>query len=591
VPDSAHGVTAQAELAEAGAPTGCWLPDETLFSIASRYHRLAGNRWASTTCEALFGHPRIGSAHDLPARIDEFAARTRGRLGTSTDIVWRRTILPFFLPYRSPAVAADAIAAMRGSGIASLKFRLGLLTSRFRADLPLKSCRACIERDIAAYNSAYWHRQHQLPGVWICPIDGCRLHRHEIKVSGQGKFEWVLPDDLPERQGPTNWSPEIRDRLERLASASQALGSMPPGYHLDTAIVANCHSRALALTGLLGPGNRLRLDELGEAYAAFATGLQEVPELATVPSDPAAARTQLSRMFYRPGDGAHPLRQLLLTIWLHGTWAKFEEAYDGLAAASGPLTADPKANSATVTAHARDPRVAIATTAVTEHERSPTSVAKELGVDVSTVVAWLASEGIAANRRPKKLKPPVFEAAVRLLETGASKAAVASQAGVSASTVTKLLRTQPGLRARWNDAKLSATRAEHRKAWQDLMGQNPLSPTPILRAVAARAYAWLYRNDRAWLSASIVARGTLPQSSAVRVDWDARDQALAAAVRRTAEQICASTGRQRCTVAAICVAVPDLRAKLGALDRLPLTARAIREVTWQRRRSTDTKLL
>lgn len=583
----------QHELEVAVAPTGGWLPDETLFSIASRYHRIAGHRWASTTCLALFGHSRIGSAHDLPARVDEFAARTRGRLGDSVSIIWRRTVLPYFLPYRSPAVANDAIAAMRGTSIGSLKFRLGLLTSRFRANLPLKACCACIERDITDYNVAYWHRQHQFPGVWVCDIDGSRLHQYEIKVSGEGRFDWVLPDDLSaEVEGrPSTWPEGIKDRLARLAQAAQALGRVPYGFHFDTSLEGRCHHQALSSRGFLGRGGRLRLDELAESYFEFAAGLQLIPELSTLPSDKAMARTQISRVLYRPEAGTHPLRRLLLTVWLHGNWETFADLYRSLGSERACPQDDPEPHTPNATVRAVDPRISEATKAVKEQGLSPTAVARKLGVDVSTVIAWLAIEGIATDRRPKKLKPPIYAQLIRLIEDGASKSTATAQAGVSASTITKLLRSEPGLRARWNASRLSATRTEHQKTWQDLLELNPSSSTPVLRAVAAKAYAWLYRNDRAWLSASIAARASLPQRPGTRVDWDARDDCLATEVRKAAEQICAITGRQRCTVAAICASIPELRAKLGAMDQLPRTARAIGDATWPRRRHENGTLL
>lgn len=122
-----------------GIPT--WLPDETLFSLCSRYHSLSGNQSASTTCQQLFGHAQFGTAHDFPSKVGEFATRTRGELGTAESIVLQRSLLPYYLPFRSEADQVDALDAMLGRGIGSLKFRLGILTSRFRANHPLKACR------------------------------------------------------------------------------------------------------------------------------------------------------------------------------------------------------------------------------------------------------------------------------------------------------------------------------------------------------------------------------------------------------------------------------------------------------------------
>jgi hypothetical protein len=60
-------------LVEPGLPHA-WLPDETLFSLCSRYHRASGNQLPTTTCKALFGHKLQGAAHDFPARLNHFCA-------------------------------------------------------------------------------------------------------------------------------------------------------------------------------------------------------------------------------------------------------------------------------------------------------------------------------------------------------------------------------------------------------------------------------------------------------------------------------------------------------------------------------------
>ena len=80
-----------------------WRPEETLFSLASRQHVLSCNALAADTCRALFGHAQCGSAHDLPSRIDVFVERTAGAFGSAESIIRERTILPFYLPYRSSA--------------------------------------------------------------------------------------------------------------------------------------------------------------------------------------------------------------------------------------------------------------------------------------------------------------------------------------------------------------------------------------------------------------------------------------------------------------------------------------------------------
>lgn len=120
-----------------------WLRGETLFSLCSRQHRLWGHNLSSRSTEILFGGKRLGTQHDFPSGLDAFALRTEGQLGSAVEIARDRTMLRFHRPFFAKAEIDHAIWAMRGPAVAHLKFRLGLLTSRFRANHPLKASVAC----------------------------------------------------------------------------------------------------------------------------------------------------------------------------------------------------------------------------------------------------------------------------------------------------------------------------------------------------------------------------------------------------------------------------------------------------------------
>jgi hypothetical protein len=46
---------------------------------------------------------------------------------------------------------------MEGDTLAHFKLRLGILTSRFRANHPLKACVVCMAADRNRFGWAYWH--------------------------------------------------------------------------------------------------------------------------------------------------------------------------------------------------------------------------------------------------------------------------------------------------------------------------------------------------------------------------------------------------------------------------------------------------
>jgi hypothetical protein len=203
---------------------------ETLFSLCSRHHRLWGYSSAAQTAHLLFGGRRVGIHHDLPSGLDDFCKRTGGCLGSPAEIALERTLLRYYRPFLEEHETGAAVQTMRGRSVAHLKFRLGLLTSRFRANHPLKACPECMTADVESMGWVYWHIGHQYPGVWVCPEHACWLRVSTVKSTGVERFLWHLPTEdrlaaaVPE---PSRASTEAASRLARnlVALIEQASGA------------------------------------------------------------------------------------------------------------------------------------------------------------------------------------------------------------------------------------------------------------------------------------------------------------------------------------------------------------------------------
>lgn len=101
-----------------------WLPDESLYSLAARHHRISGNLRPERTALQLFGHSRGGYPHDLPGGLDHFVAATDGRLGDANGIATERTVFPALTLFRSQALVREVLAAMRSPRIGAIKSQL-----------------------------------------------------------------------------------------------------------------------------------------------------------------------------------------------------------------------------------------------------------------------------------------------------------------------------------------------------------------------------------------------------------------------------------------------------------------------------------
>lgn len=556
-----------------------WLPGETLFSLASRHHYFRGHVLAAHTCEEFFGHHRAGSQHDFPSRLSQFVRRTRGCFGDVEEIAKHHTLLSYYAAFLPPEDLKNTVVSMSGDSVAHLKFRLGILTSRFRANHPLKACEACIEADRAAFGWAYWHMEHQFPGVWICQTHGQLLRESTLKATGAERFQWHLPAAEYFR----SWPAELHEAMQREQGALQSLSelvrelvSQAPERSIDTTRLHEIYRVELARRAWVTAGGSLRMTAIAASFLEHVKSLRVMPELETLPATPEEAAIQLGRMLRPPRSGTHPLRHLVLINWLFGSAEAFKQCYLSDVRAIKTWSPGTTLKEDQSAKDVKDPRRDQLVVLLSGQNQSLRMAAKSLGVDVGTAMAWAAQAGLSVPRRPKKLTGHLRRQAITDLQSGADKAVVAANAGVSVITITKLLLSEVGLHAAWCHAKETKARASERQAWEELLRTHKGLGVKFIRALNPSAYIWLYRNDRAWLDDHKPDRPAETMAlGGARVMWDARDEALSEVVRQAVLELRKRLGTAQIKLWQIYQAVPELKAKLAALHRLPLTRRVI----------------
>jgi len=478
-------------------------PGETLFSWCSRYHRLSANGRDGATCLQLFGDRRIGTAHDFPARLDALVHRSRGAIGDATSIIKLRTILPYYLPFRSARLSDLAQAAMRGSGIGSLKYQLGLLTSGLGASHPLRFCAQCIAADLRQHGWAIWHRDHQLPGTWVCVKHREVLRVSPCKLNQRARFAWALPslngDENFIAHPQYAYDPNLIRWLIKLATMSAELVRLDYSTFDDPTRLGIALRRRLIELELANSAGRVRwrhVDPTLEMLAKHQAALPEMQHLA----DKALLKGQLIRAL-SGRSATHPLRWLLwCSVWfkdlsaLDAAYRDATQEREKLSSLEGPTVSPP------IVRGALQARLF---SSVGAGETSMTDAARQAGVSYNTIAFWACQHGVEATCRPKKLSPHMRQLMVSGLEQGCEKHQLASDMHMSVETVTRVLRTTPGLQKRWHQARFDLRRATARAEWLRLrQGDQGLS-TKAARKLSPATYAWLYRNDLQWLKDSV----------------------------------------------------------------------------------------
>jgi hypothetical protein len=313
-------------------PVGNWLPDETIFSIASRHHIVACNRLDSDTGLQLFNHARAGSKHDVPSRLEAFVERTGGKLGGVEEIVFEHTLLPFYFPLTSRRRIEEIIRDVSGTLKGSLRYPLYMRLNRFSGSHPLKACEACIDDDVRRHQVAYWHRIHQYPGVWVCPVHNRELREIARSERVAGSHVWLLPKKewlvgpsiQPELGGPA------ADRFElvrSLASCAISLAALAPESFVEKKRAARTYRERLIAFGLRNRSGQLQLSRCITSILETAAPLRSIVELSALPANEDQARAFVTRLCWEPVQNMHALWHLFAVVWLFRDWESFWHSY------------------------------------------------------------------------------------------------------------------------------------------------------------------------------------------------------------------------------------------------------------------------
>lgn len=444
------------------APLPAWLPDETLFSWASRYHAISGNRVSSHTCLALFGHPLQGAQHDFPSRIDHLVAVTNGLLGSTQSIIFDRTLLPFYLHFIGKARADSALCTLKGKKVQGLRFQLGLVTSRFRANHPLKACPQCIAQDQDTYGTAYWHLCHQYPGVWVCAIHQQILLESTMKSTGVGRFLWHLPS----HKSLSSSALTAQDGLEpaigplcAFAELSMALANMPQGHQFESGRLYQVYRIALLDRGLTTHSQRLHLKKACKEYREAIRPLATMAELEELYRTDATIEETLGKLLRRPRSGTHPLRHLALIYWLFGDWQTFINSYDSWQPPAD--NHDPQKDTQT----APNAKVRADFFACIGNGHSVTHCSNQVGITTSTGIAWASAHGVKVSRRPKTMSEDMLEAVIASLRGGADKKNLMEQYSLSAATINRVLSSVEGLHDQWSTMRFRKLQLLNQSTW------------------------------------------------------------------------------------------------------------------------------
>lgn len=548
-----------------------WLPNETIYSISSRYHALSGNANHQQTARLLFGRNRGGFPHDIPGGIAYFAGAFRGRLGQTEEIILRRTSLPLFIAFRSNSARLRALMAMEQGSIGGLKTSLGLPASRLGASLPLKACSSCMHDDRIVWSTPYWHLEHQLPGAWFCIKHKSPLLESASIRSGHARYQWLLPvmEDLEQANAAIDEGGESALMALKITEFLSELWKMSACEPVSIMRLAVALRRRLVAKGLASSTGRLKVSQASRQFYQLARSIEGFRGLSEVASSESAAYSQILSLL-AAHENCHPVRVVAVLAWLFDDWNDFTVAYHDQSSAP-TLDIESQASGSEGRAERENLEIFVQAGA------SISEAARRCGIQVATAQAWLVQQGITVPKRPSVIKGEALEQAIESLRQGADKAMVCEKTGWSSSSIERLLRTELGLKVAWKEARYRRDRDDARERWLIALKESG-GNTKVARVVANSIYAWLYRNDRRWLLDANRTVRKPKTSSGLRVDWVRRDLELLDAARSAVDAILREGVETPLSLVEVFRRAPALKAKYRRVHDLPRTQQFLHSV-------------
>lgn len=214
-------------------------PGEWWYSVLCRYHVRSGRQKAATTLHELYGeHPltqgRLFPGGDCCAVMKRFPD---GILSLKA-VLLEHTLMPYYLRFHSPekrqSVFSNLLAG-RSGGLTSIQIQTPSGTQG------LKFCPICRSEDTETYGEPYWHREHQIPLMPLCPKHGCRLRLVEIPLSRLSEMFLPLSSiDVVNEANPANktWEPLLTAALNSILSLPFETGPPLEYSNLENALLS-----------------------------------------------------------------------------------------------------------------------------------------------------------------------------------------------------------------------------------------------------------------------------------------------------------------------------------------------------------------
>lgn len=565
------------------------LPDELFYSACSRYHKIIGEGADLITSRDIFGEDITVFPWDLPDRLNLFVGNlpVQGSLDAKY-ILEGHTLYPFYRPFLTKEKAEKVVSVMYEKQTKNKKNRT--MVGACGSNLPLveflRCCPRCMEEDEKKYGVSYWHRSHQVHGVFVCHRHKISLWKTRARTSHMSGISMFLPLEKALKDKPMVDSSLTTSEFEHLFwfadSVAWLLNSNLAPMGRDE--LCKRYESFLLRNDALTRNGKIWIKKVKENIE-LSLG-EKLLSLLRCPLGKSTEKTWVYQLFRCQGFGPNPLYHLVL---IHSLGLALKEFFSGKmkdegldSPQSGPFGDGPWPCLNPASDHYQANVVTECPVAIRNNDDTPvgTFSCKECGFiyrrsspDKSNEDRFKRDRIVSFGR--------IFED--KLMELYGSQKLSLREIGrilkIDKSVVAKKIKrieARPSMEARSN--RCTVKKEVRRKEWIKFLTKKPGPTRNDVYKKQRGKISWFYRNDRVWFQSHLP---PIEIGSASRVDWNARDVKYEKRIKEAVVKIREMKGPLvRVSVARIgqVSGIGKILYKVECLEKMPKTKKLLHSV-------------
>jgi len=164
--------------------------DEILYSVFARYHDKSPNFNGSETARDLFNVNRIVCSLEFPTLLANLLQNMPLNSPFDADrLIVEHTLFPFYTAFLS-LKNKNIIRQYMLYGDVEIYNKITSIINPLAENKFLRFCPKCNKEDLDIYGELYWHRIHQIRGVYICPIHKAPIYDSSVSFE-ENKYKYV----------------------------------------------------------------------------------------------------------------------------------------------------------------------------------------------------------------------------------------------------------------------------------------------------------------------------------------------------------------------------------------------------------------